>query len=497
MADYRTITTKLKKGSVKYYIDNAGKTFQADYLDKKNKITERYIYGASGKVIEKDFYNSKGLITEKDYFNDNGLLTQKHYLNDKGIATQKQFFNNKGKIIEKDLYNSKGLITEKDYFNDNGLLTQKHYYNNEGVLSQKAFFNDKGKITEKDFLNEKGLVTEKDYFDSKGKVTAKEYFSDQGVLTSKDYFDSKGNFVRKEVPSLLPAGAEITTDGDGHKVLAYGQSAYWKNYLDYAQGDNSKGYLGCCGLVSCENVLIEAGVLAKKTNYKPVWGSLTDSIESTVVNYAASKGLCITEKQTANKYMQGGTYGSWQKSILNAFGVTASDVYTTVEYLANAVKNNKCAIVEVDADRLWNTSVKADYANHAVTVTGVAYDINNSSLIHGFYICDSGRWKTSDASRFVSYDLMKSIFELNKYTYNGKVYSVGEAIITENSVKQVQNVTSVSNSFSSQVTNSQINLMIQQMAGYSDNSDAMFAVSTENFVQNGGISALVQNCCIS
>jgi len=486
LAKSKTLIKQLSNGSVKYYIDKRGKTFQADYFNAYGKIIGKDFFNSNGTISQKEFYNSSGKLTERDFYNSKGVLIEKDYYAANGKVNEKQFFNNNGIITQKAFYNSSGKLTEKDFFNSNGILTEKDYY------------AANGKVTGKDFFNASGAVVERDYFGSNGKVTSKEYFDDKGVLTSKEFFDSKGKFVKREVPSLLSAGAEITTDGDGHKVIAYGQSAYWKNYLDYAQGDNSKGYLGCCGLVSCENVLIEAGVLAKKTNYSPVWGSKNDTIESTVVNYAASKGLCITEKQTSNTYMQGGTYGSWQKSILNAFGVAASDVYTTVDYLATVIKNNKCAIVEIDADTLWNTSVKADYANHAITVTGVAYDINNSSLIHGFYICDSGRWKTSDASRFVTYDLMKSIFELNKYTYNGKVYTVGEAIITENAVKQVQNLTSsLLTSASNPISNSQVNMIIQQMSTFSSGADAMFAVSAENFVQNPDIANLVSGYSIT
>lgn len=212
----------------------------------------------------------------------------------------------------------------------------------------------------------------------------------------------------------------LSGDGDyniralstGEKVITYGESDLWAHYLDFAQGDNSVGYLGVCGIVSSENVLIQSGVLAKKTDYtlggyfdsSYVYHGVIDTLESSVINVAKSSGLCTTN---GNALSNGGTSAEQQAAIIEKYGVQAHWEYTTLEDIAQDIKDNKAVIASVASSVLWRNA--KGYIDHAITVTGVAYDANTNA-IEGFYICDSGRDKSTDADRFVTYSTMKAAF---------------------------------------------------------------------------------------
>lgn len=209
---------------------------------------------------------------------------------------------------------------------------------------------------------------------------------------------------------------------NGVNAVAYGDSDYWANYLDYAQGDNTQRYYGSCGIISCENVLIQAGKLSKKIDYNP-WSEY-DTQESSIVGLAISRGLCTN---STNPYYSGGTTAYDQRDILASYGISSRAYVYTVEDLANAAKQGKGIIASIDAGLLWYN--RASGINHAITVTGVAYNISDPNKIEGFYICDSGRGRTDDASRFISYSFMKSIFR-----YYG---DQGWAVITNNPIKEL------------------------------------------------------------
>lgn len=487
---------------------------EQDYITN-SVITEKdYVYG--GKVAEKDFFNSKGVITERDYLNTsgvvtekdlytNGVLSERDYLTN-GLVATKYFLSNgntteidkldtKGKLISKSLY-SNNILTEADFYTS-GTLYEKDYYTNNtktssdfysgGVLSARAYYTN-NVMTEKD-LYSNGVIKEKDFYTSNS-VTEKDYYNNNilaekdyltnGVVTKKDYYDNKGNLI-------INTGT-LSIDPNGNKVYEYGQATLWSKYLDYAQGDNSKGYKYDCGLAACENVLIEAGALAKRTISTIVKG--IDTIESIVVNYAAANGYCITSN--SNPYYNGGTYGSWQAKILAHFGVFATDQYTTLAGIASAIKNNSCVIVEVDAYKLWGIGA-AGYANHAITVTGVDYSAASPTQIDGFYICDSGRGSASDAARFVSTSLMSSIFNLTNY--NGQM--VGEAVITDAYDKQVldSGATSVIAASGSAIgtfdNNIDINKIIQQMSSFQTGADQQAITCMDTDTQSQNLQTLV------
>lgn len=479
----------------RFFYNNSGKIVEKDfftngvlknkqYFDSNSKLTKQVMYNSSGKIYEIDFYNTNGKITEKDYYTNGVLKNKSFYTNSK--LSIKEFYNNAGYIYQKDVYSASAKITEQDYFT-NGVLTSKVFYNTSSKVTEKDFYSNgvlnyiyyyntsTNKVTQKDVYTQSGLVAERDYY-TNGVLTSKAYFDANGVITEKElyknsklyqinYYDSNGKYVSTGV---------INTNSFGEKVITFGQSNSWASYLDYAQGDNSKGYLLCCGLVSCENVLIEMGKLSKKSSYSPAW-SKVDSLESQIVNYAAANGLCSTGSTPNNN---GLTYGIWQQKILAHFGVIADDVYVTADDIANAVKNNKCVIAEVDAYTLWGTG-RSELANHAITVTGVVYDFNNPNEVDGFYICDSGRWLKSDANRYISYDLFEDIFELNSND------TIGEAVITNGTGKQVLGSVAAASYIASDYDVSNI---IQQMSAYAVSS----GLSRDSVMTNDQYNALTE-----
>lgn len=189
------------------------------------------------------------------------------------------------------------------------------------------------------------------------------------------------------------------------------------NKLDYSQGDDKQGYTGDCGIVSCENVLIETGILGYRTNYSPGTG-IIDPAETYIV------GRANQNIQDAVQY-QGGTYYYDQVEILANEGLAATAYNANLTGLAQEIKSGYAVIAEIDAYQIWYgisdaTRTQREYADHAITVTGVAYSGNT---IEGFYICDSGSGmylnsayggnSVNDSARFVDTALMTKAFDLN------------------------------------------------------------------------------------
>ena len=248
-------------------------------------------------------------------------------------------------------------------------------------------------------------------------------------------------------------GNNMTVTPTGEKVVTYGESYIWKNYLDYAQGDNSQGYRGDCGIVTCENILIQSGVFQKKINYVYQSGVI-DQLESQIVGLAISKNLCTNTGSSSDK---GGTTSAQQVAILKNYGVAAHSEFASLESVANYVKENKSILMFVNAYSLWYGSIGG--VNHAVTITGVAYDQNNPNKITGFYICDSGRDSKADSERYVSYSAMKSAF----YCFGSLD---GLIVVTDNSTKQqLGSINGTGNSLNNTITGSDGTNILDGQAG--------------------------------
>jgi hypothetical protein len=191
-----------------------------------------------------------------------------------------------------------------------------------------------------------------------------------------------------EVPAIhdtLPDGRETIVIGDVERCKEF-------NHL---QGDNSLGFRGTCGLVSCEDVLRQFGVQVT---------------EDDVVRHAAERGLCYV---TDDPDHCGGTTVSDQAQILRDYGVPAHpEQLGSLERLSECVESGRGVIAEVNAGYLWNDAnyVGSGEFNHAICVTGVARDPHTGE-IQGFFINDSGRGYPEDSGRFVDADTMRMAWE--------------------------------------------------------------------------------------
>jgi hypothetical protein len=251
----------------------------------------------------------------------------------------------------------------------------------------------------------------------------------------------------------------------------WGNPLGWKNLMDHCQGDNAFDYWSDCGIVACENVLIQSELIKPKDNFYNqqyldidtfsfVQGN-TDKEETDLVKYAINQDFCDCSNQFP--YYNGGTTVLDQINILEGNGVSAHYEFLTLENLGEYIKNNHCVIAEIDANVIWSGS-SSGMINHAVVVTGAAYDQRGNDLT-GFYICDSGTQGipqfvddtdkngiyNDDAAKFISYDLMAEAFY---YFQDSDTYSCyGLSVITDYSVKgYLDNINGTGNGASNNIT---------------------------------------------
>lgn len=192
---------------------------------------------------------------------------------------------------------------------------------------------------------------------------------------------------------LRPPEAVILPDGQ--RAMVCGEPDHVAGLMNVWQGDNSLGYRGTCGLVSCQNVLRLFGTAAS---------------EDELVRYASQRKLCMADRTPE---YSGGTNGPMRARILDEWGLPALvEKNPSPDRMAAAFDEGHGVIVGVNAGILWND---ANYygigqSNHVVTVTGTARDQEGGLL--GVYICDSGRNEDDDAGRFVPTDLWRDAVDV-------------------------------------------------------------------------------------
>lgn len=191
-----------------------------------------------------------------------------------------------------------------------------------------------------------------------------------------------------EVPTTLDILPE-----SGQEVLVIGDVVRFRE-INHRQGDNPYGFLGTCGLVSCEDVLRQFGI---------------EVTESDVVQHAVRAGLC---EVSSNPSECGGTTEWSQAQVLTDAGLPAHAEYgQTLSDLLDWVTTGRGVIIEVNAGELWDNSNAYDggRANHAICLTGAAIDPQSGELA-GFYINDSGRAYDGDAGRYIPAELMQRMW---------------------------------------------------------------------------------------
>jgi hypothetical protein len=185
---------------------------------------------------------------------------------------------------------------------------------------------------------------------------------------------------RIDVPyqlDVLPDGREALVIGDVEELAEF-------NHL---QGDNPYGFLGTCGLCSCQDVLCQFGITVS---------------EADVVRHAVENGQCNISDDPAEC---GGTTAVNRLEILADYGVPAHlEMGGSLEGLALDLEEGRGVIIGANAGVLWNDPAYYEFgqSNHAVTVTGVARDPETSE-IQGFFINDSG---TGESAHFIDSSVM-------------------------------------------------------------------------------------------
>ena len=239
------------------------------------------------------------------------------------------------------------------------------------------------------------------YYIHNSSTTISEY-SGQGIDTVYSYLDSttlKANFENLTLLQRVIAEDYLTVGTVS--MVVYGDPLDWSSELNYNQGQNTQDYDNDCGIVSVQNLLIQNGMY------------LT---EQEVLDIAIANNRCGADGVTTNLD---------QRNLLQDFGYSANTIVgsqiaavagTTpgadATYIANLVKNKQGVIIGLDADVLHEAtagSVTADYSNHAVAVTGAAYNAT-TGVLEGFYICDSGRGLVADGKRFIDLNLFNRAF---------------------------------------------------------------------------------------
>jgi Peptidase_C39 like family len=174
---------------------------------------------------------------------------------------------------------------------------------------------------------------------------------------------------------------------NGSETLVIGDPEGCKDF-NHKQGDNDLGFQNDCGLVSCQDVLRQFGILVT---------------ESDIVHHAVENGEC---QIADNPETSGGSSLQEQANLLTDYGIPAyAESGYSLEDLASQVEHGHGTIAAVNSGALWNDPGSYDNGepNHAITITGVARD-PYTNQIQGFYINDSA---PPESAEFVKADAME------------------------------------------------------------------------------------------
>jgi len=220
-----------------------------------------------------------------------------------------------------------------------------------------------------------------DGWDADGEFDGDEGESD---VADKDGVDTSNSDAAHY--DTLPDGRDSITIGDPEGYAEF----------NHRQGDNTLGYQGTCGIVSCENVLKRYG---------------KDVSEDDLVRFAADPDREWCTMDESDQDLNGATIPLDRARILGEHGVMAHvERNQTIDNLAEHIENDHGVIASVNAGELWDdpdSSAPPGRTNHAVTVTGTARNPETEEL-QGFYINDSG---TGESGKFLDVDKMRDAWQ--------------------------------------------------------------------------------------
>lgn len=271
----------------------------------------------------------------------------------------------------------------------------------------KAIFNDC-------IATAKGLNTEWTDIDGGGQESFTAAYESyiQNPTALKEQYPAQYYFIKDHVfYGKEFAEANDVKEAANESTEDIGDPEDWAQKLDWKQGDNIYGVQGDCGVVSCGNILTEAGF---------------NIDESAMVKYAVENGLCYYDSNDMEK--SGGTTAEQQAEILTGAGVPAHAEYNVnLNDISDAIASGKGVIVEINAGVLWDDGnyYGDGSSNHAITVTGEKIDPSTGEVL-GYYVCDSGKGEASSAGEFISTEKMEQMWECN---------GTNQAVITDNPIK--------------------------------------------------------------
>lgn len=248
--------------------------------------------------------------------------------------------------------------------------------------------------------------------DNKNDVIIENDTTDIDIIKTKVNYTLSKNVENGEA---LYDNHDLITVND-EELIVYGDPTDWANNLDYRQGNNTQNISGTCGVVASLNTLIQYGIEGED--------------ESSLLQFALDNGYA-DENGTTTVYTV--------EDILEAKGIDAYINYNiTADEAANAIKDGKNIVVGVDSGVLWDSKDPEGYDDHAVNLTGAAYDKQGN--LKGFYICDSGT--LGDAARFISVE-----------TFTQAVVDVGgDAVITTGIKEQNDDIQITGNELDNVIT---------------------------------------------
>jgi len=176
----------------------------------------------------------------------------------------------------------------------------------------------------------------------------------------------------------------------------YGDPVDWRDSLDDFQGDNARGWQETCTMTSVANALTMLGY---------------DVTEDDVVEYAYENDLY----GDVNK---GFASPEQVELMLEGYGTTVTRTPSRpLGEVAAFLENGKSIIIGVDWGILHENP--RGYDDHAIALTGVAYDAGTGE-VDGFYYCDSGDFDDPSAASFMDTNL----FYLAHQQYNAEILVV-------------------------------------------------------------------------
>lgn len=238
---------------------------------------------------------------------------------------------------------------------------------------------------------------------------------DEGCDTIKlnfSYWTNHNNWLHAEFYSS-PTNVEAVVMGEddfdvvevvpGTFAHVYGDPLDWRDLMDHNQFDNSSNFTDTCTMASIANTMTMLG---------------QELTEDEALAYMLENNH-VGNRDTGNT-------PPWEvEAALEGLGCVAT-LYTVVqskETIAQWLEDGHVIILGVDYGILHEEHVPRGFDDHAITLTGVAYDETTGNLL-GYYYCDSGDEFDHSASIYMPISLFYEAHAQYTNGYNAQMVLV-------------------------------------------------------------------------